>query len=119
MTNTTIEQAIQAAGKNAPRVKPSDVEKEIEFETCFTAEEGVFGATRMRSGVPALALTTFCVMVLRNGYTVVGMSACASPENFDADIGKKIAREKAIDKVWPLLGYQLRDQLAKQAGEGA
>jgi len=119
MTNTTIEQEIQAAGKNAPRVKPSDVELAIAQECYFTAEQGVFGATRARSGVPALSLLTICVLVMRNGFTVTGESACASPENFDADIGKKIAREKAVDKVWPLLGYQLRDQLAKQAGEGA
>lgn len=60
---------------------------------------------------PSLPLLTFCVLVLRNGFTVTGESACASPENFDAEIGRKIARENAVQKVWPLMGYQLRDQL--------
>ena len=57
-------------------------------------------------------LLTFCVLVLRNGFTVTGESACASPENFDADLGRKIARQNAINKVWPLMGYELRSKLA-------
>lgn len=61
---------------------------------------------------PALGLLTFCVLVLNNGFTVTGESACASPENFDAEIGKKIARQNAINKVWPLMGYELRSMLA-------
>ena len=56
-------------------------------------------------------LLTFCVLVLRNGFTVTGESACASPENFNAEIGRRIARENAINKVWPLLGFRLRDRL--------
>ena len=60
----------------------------------------------------ALGLLTFCVLVLRNGFTVTGESACASPENFDAEIGRKVARQNAINKVWPLMGYELRSKLA-------
>jgi hypothetical protein len=52
------------------------------------------------------------VLVLRNGFTVTGESACASPENFDAELGRKIARANAVNKVWPLMGYALRNQLA-------
>ena len=60
-----------------------------------------------------LDLLTFCVLVLRNGFTVTGESACASPENFDAEIGRKIARENAINKVYAsLMGYELRTKLA-------
>lgn len=118
MTDQTIEQAIQAAGKTAPRIKPSDVELAIASENYFTAEQGVFGANRARSGIPALSLLTICVLVLRNGYTVTGESACASAENFDAGIGRRIAREKAVEKIWPLLGYQLRDELYRQALAG-
>lgn len=58
-------------------------------------------------------LLTFCVLVLRNGFTVTGESACASPENFDAELGRKIARQNAISKVWPLMGYELRSKLAQ------
>lgn len=59
----------------------------------------------------SLGLLTFCVLVLRNGFTVTGESACASPENFDAALGRKIARENAINKVWPLMGYALKERL--------
>ena len=52
------------------------------------------------------------MLVLRNGFTVVGHSACVSPENFDADVGRKIARQNAVDQIWPLLGFRLRDSLA-------
>ena len=59
----------------------------------------------------ALKLLTFCVLILRNGFTVTGESACVSPENFDAELGRKIARQNAIAKVWPLMGYALRERL--------
>lgn len=62
-----------------------------------------------------LGLLTFCVLVLRNGFTVTGESACASPENFNVDIGRKIARQNAVDKIWPLMGYELRSKLAAQS----
>jgi len=62
--------------------------------------------------LPPLFLLTFCVLVLRNGFTVTGESACASPENFDEEVGRKVARQNAVQKVWPLMGYALRDRLA-------
>ena len=62
--------------------------------------------------MPGLGLLTFCVLVLKNGFTVTGESACASPENFDAELGRKIARQNAMAKVWPLMGYELRSKLA-------
>jgi len=64
---------------------------------------------------PALDRLTFCVLVLRNGFTVTGESACASPQNFDAELGRKIARENAINKVWPLMGYELKERMANGA----
>ena len=59
----------------------------------------------------ALDLLTFCVLVLRNGFTVTGESACASPENFDPEIGRNIARQNAVQKIWPLMGYELHTKL--------
>ena len=61
-----------------------------------------------------LNLLTFCVLVLRNGFTVTGESACASPENFDAELGRKIARQNAVSKMYSLMGYELRSKLANQ-----
>lgn len=54
---------------------------------------------------------TVCVLTLRNGFTVTGESACASPENYQEDVGNRLAREAAERKVWPLEGYLLRERL--------
>jgi len=119
VSDTEIEALIQAKGKTAPRVTPADVEANIASEHYFTAADGEQGVLmnegKNPSGIPSnesLCLLTFCVLVLRNGFTVTGESACASPENFDAEIGRKVARQNAIAKVWPLMGYALKERLA-------
>jgi hypothetical protein len=121
MTDESIEQEIQAKGKTAARVTPADIEAEIASEHYFTAEDGRAGAIQRGTyegrelpvdgdaDLDPLKLLTFCVLVLRNGFTVTGESACASPENFDAEIGRKVARQNAINKMWPLLGFRLCD----------
>ena len=65
-------------------------------------------------GLP-LSLLTFCVLVLKNGFTVTGESYCFNPENFDGEKGRKYAREKAIDKVGELMAYELRSKLVREA----
>ena len=112
-----------AAFSNAPRVTREDIEASIAGEHYFTAGDGFVGAQSRTTTDDAwdvspplqLDLLTFCVLVLKNGFTVTGESACASPENFNAEIGRRIARENAVNKMWPLLGYALKDRLA--AGE--
>jgi hypothetical protein len=129
-----IEEEIRRKGMTAPRVTPADIEANIDREYYFTAADGVDGRdiADQRAMAPAKALSvvpleqdhtkegtllaplnllTFCVLVLRNGFTVTGESACASPENFDAEIGRKIARQSAVNKVWPLMGYALKNDL--------
>ena len=117
MNDQAIEQEIQAKGLTAPRITPADIEANIASEHYFTALDGASatdeaGPNILRKQYPALDLLTFCVIVLKNGFTVTGESACASPENFDAEIGRKIARQNAINKVWPLMGYVLREKLS-------
>lgn len=126
MSDQSIEQEIQAKGLNAPRVTPNDIEANIASERYFTAADGVHGAYRNggdvhpHGGTPsraehqALGLLTFCVLVLKNGFTVTGESACASPENFDAELGRKIARQNAVSKVWPLMGYALKEKISNK-----
>lgn len=121
-SDSAIELEIVAKGKTDPRVTPADIEANIASEHYFTATEGVFGANPAPpKGYPispfvhapkALNLLTFCVLVLRNGFTVTGESACVSPDNFDAEIGRKIARGNAVQKIWPLMGYALKERLA-------
>ncbi|HMZ77661.1 MAG TPA: Gp49 family protein, partial [Rhodocyclaceae bacterium] len=36
-------------------------------------------------------------------------------ENFDAELGRKIARQNAVQKLWPLMGYALKERIASQA----
>lgn len=125
MNDNQIEQEIQAKGLTAPRVTPADIEANIAHEVYFTADHGVNGAMaalELHSRHPgdcahvgALRLLTFCVLVLKNGFTVTGESACASPENFDAELGRKIARQNAVAKLWPLMGYALKERLAGEA----
>lgn len=122
-----IERLIQTKGKTAPRVTPADIEANIDSEHFFTAFDGRQGAIsrgeyvgieRPKPGdadLLPLRLLTFCVLVLKNGFTVTGESACASPENFDAEIGKRVARENAKNKIWPLMGYELKSRLAQEA----
>jgi len=112
-----IEQEIQAKGKTAPRVTPQTIGDAIVGEFFFSALEGADAAFEASDGPNTwehreqLGCLTFCVLVLRNGFTVTGESACASPENYDYEIGRKIARQNAIAKIWPLEGYLLRDRL--------
>ncbi len=112
MNDQAIEQEIQDKGLTAPRVTPADIEVNISSEHYFTASQAVAYTSGDTPPAP-LDLLTFCVLVLRNGFTVTGESACASPENFDAEIGRKIARQNAVAKIWPLMGYELKERLSK------
>lgn len=113
-----IEAIMQAKGLTKPRITPDAIEANIRSEHYFTAEEGVIGAMPDDGSAQShpcpdeLSLLTFCVLILRNGFTVVGKSAVASPENFDADIGRRVARQDAINQCGPLMGYQLKSELA-------
>lgn len=97
MSEQQIEIEVQSKGLSAPRITPSDIDAVILAEQFY-----VFPGTTL----------TVCCLTLRNGFTVTGESAAASPENFDVEIGQKIARENARHKVWALEGYLLRQKLS-------
>lgn len=116
--NTVTEEEL-AAKAVAPRITPADIEANI-ASTWYMNVGDAMPANDFQPPVPAthpLRLLTLCVLVLRNGFTVVGKSACASPENFDQEMGGKIAREDAIRQCWPLMGYALRDRLTLSVRE--
>lgn len=96
-----IEAEIQAKGLNAPRLNPDWIDGTIDSE-----QYHVFPGTTM----------TVCALTLRNGYIVTGESAAASPQNFDKEIGRKIARDNARNKIWALEGYLLRQHLWEHSG---
>lgn len=122
ISDPAIEREILAKGLTAPRVTPDAIEENIVSFHYFTAAEAAWGDTYLspeHEGSP-LHLLTFCVLVLRNGFMVTGESACASPENFNDEVGQKIARANAVNKIWPLMGYQLKQRLHEEAaGIGA
>lgn len=94
-----VEKEIQAKGLTAPRLTPQHIDDQIVSQAFH-----VFPGTTL----------TVCALTLRNGFHVVGESAAASPANFDADLGRKIARDNARNKIWALEGYLLRSKLAGQ-----
>ena len=122
MANKTTEQLIQEKGLTAPRVTPQDLQNNIASAHYFTARDGIVGV-ELDAGLideasgtrthESLGMLTFCVLVLKNGFTVTGESACASPENYNPEIGRKIARQNAEQKIWPLMGYHLKQQLSE------
>lgn len=91
-----IEKEIQNKGLTAPRLTPEHIDKVI-----ISTDYHVFSETCL----------TVCCLTLKNGFTVTGESACASPENFNAELGQRIAFQNARDKIWPLEGYLLRQRL--------
>lgn len=99
MSEQEIEKEIQAKGLTAPRVTPEHIDSVIDGEQYHVFEGSCL---------------TVCCLTLKNGFTVTGESACASPENFNVELGRKIAREKARDKIWALEGYLLREKLFNQ-----
>lgn len=109
MSDQAIENEIQAKGLTASSITPQKIQEIIAGEVYFTA--GQAAAMVDAPASVALTLLTFCVLTLRNGFTVTGESACASPENFDADLGRTIARQNAEAKIWALEGYLLKQTL--------
>lgn len=95
-----IEKEISDKGLNTPRLSPDKIDAQIAGEAYH-----VFPGSTM----------TVCMLTLRNGFSVIGESAAASPENFDAEIGKKIARDNARNKIWAFEGYALRNALSGRA----
>jgi hypothetical protein len=101
----------------APRIALSDVEAAIKNCYFFTAKQGVDGSPTqdVQAGdATALGLFTICVITLKNGFVVTGESACASPENYNKEIGEEIAKRNATSKIWGHMGFALRDRLHRE-----
>ncbi len=97
MNENDVEKEVQAKGLTAPRLTPELIDAKIAGEDFY-----VFSGSQL----------TVCCLTLKNGFTVTGESACVSPANFNAELGRKIARGHARDKIWALEGYLLREKLS-------
>lgn len=117
MTNEKqIELEIQDKGLNAPRLTPDHIDskiKAVEYILPRDVCKRDNGVEIFDAPLPLQTLT-FCILTLENGFTVTGESACASPENFNEEIGKKIAYENARNKIWQLEGYLLKERLYQE-----
>lgn len=99
MNENELEKELTDKGLNAPRLSPALIDAAI-----LTEQYYVFPGTVM----------TVCCLTLQNGYNVVGTSAPASPENFNEDVGRKIAKDHARNQIWALEGYLLKEKLKGQ-----
>lgn len=88
---------------NAPRLTPERIDAAI-----ARIQHHVFEGSQL----------TVCCITLANGFTVTGESACVSPANFDAELGRKIAFQHAREKIWALEGYLLKQRLSEQVAQG-
>jgi len=91
MTEEQIEQEIQKRGLTALRLTPDDIDNLIEDVSYQVFHD------RM----------TICILRLKNGFLLAGESSCISKENFNQEIGEKIAFQNARNKIWMLEGYSL------------
>lgn len=116
----SLQQSDAEAGTvaKAPRVSLNDIESAIKYRFDFNAAaavgalEGHIVEKDGSSSMDALKLLSVCILVMKNGFTVIGKSAPASPDNFNAELGKKFAFEDAMRQLWPLMGFALRDKLS-------
>lgn len=100
--------AAAAVQKTPNRVSLADIEGKIAAQYIFTADKAIGEAP----AVDSLKVLTICIIVMQNGFTVIGKSAPADADNFNAELGAQFAREDAVRQIWPLEGYSLRDRLA-------
>jgi hypothetical protein len=109
MHSDTLKAADDYSAKKAthPRVSLADMEAKIAGEYYTTADKA-FPESPI---LDPMKLLTICVLVMHNGFTIIGKSAPASPENFDEEKGRRFAYEDAVKQLWPLEGYALREKL--------
>ena len=107
-----------AEGRSAPRVSLDDIRAEIASEHYFVAWDALFALDTLSDAEPRpaenqLATLTICLLVLKNGWVQLGKSAPADPANFNSLLGRKLAYEDAVRGLWPLMGFALKNRLAK------
>ena len=89
-----------------PKVVPDDLENEIAMTSYINAGHATDSAASS-----SLRCLTICILTLKNGFTVLGQSACVDRRNYDKALGEGYARADAVKKLWPLLGFRLADKL--------
>jgi hypothetical protein len=105
-------------------VTEADIEASIGTEHYFTAAQGVIGARAQELFVQGfldrhyetpgpLALMTFCVIIMKNGFVCSGRSSSATAEVFTREKGRQYAREEAVKEVSSHLAFMLKNEIAR------
>ena len=108
MSNLEATEAECAANATAPRVSLASMESKIVLRYDLRGNQ-VIGADKPL--IESLGVLSICLLVMQNGFTIIGKSAPASAANFNAELGRKLAYEDAIRQLWPLEGYALREKM--------
>jgi Phage protein (N4 Gp49/phage Sf6 gene 66) family len=104
-------EAAAAAIAKEPRVWLDDIEAAMGAVYYTTADRALSDETLQPEHLASLSIMTICVVVMKNGFTVIGKSAPASMGNFNAKLGQQFAYEDAVRQLWPLMGFALCEEL--------
>ena len=99
MNENELEEEIKNKNLNAPRLTPDIIDSLIKEKSFHRLTD----------------VLTVCVLTLQNEFTVTGESACASPANYNQQIGEDIAFTNARDKIWQFAGYALKQKLYEES----
>lgn len=126
MTLEATEAECAAASPSRQRISLADIEANIAATVYLNGFDAVKAAVRKTMlgteidfehfarkavGTHCDALT-ICLLVMKNGFTILGKSAPADPTNFNEDLGRRLAYEDAVRQAWPLMGYELKSKLS-------
>lgn len=78
--------------ENGQMIKPEDIENFIEIEN----------VSKLGTKTTVVSIHTI------TGFDSHGLSSCVDPSRYDINIGKKFAKEKAVDAIWAGLGFVLQ-----------
>lgn len=117
----SIEESDKAAAAvaKAPRVSLKDIEAAIDSRYDFNAGVAIANGVGIPAAHESLDVLSICLLVMKNGFTVIGKSAPASADNYDMELGIQFAYEDAVRQLWPLMGYALREKLASAQSASA
>lgn len=105
--------ASRAVAKNDNRISLDYIESQVAVKFYTTGQAcadaaGITTSGDARDAIkdwPSLNSMTICLLVMRNGFVVIGKSAPLDPANFNAELGQKFAYEDAVRQCWPLYAF--------------
>lgn len=109
--DTETASAASAKAQGGTRVSLQDIKDQIALVQYCTADWLVTERGITLAQVEQLKVMTICLVVMKNGWIVIGKTASADPKSYNAELGEKLAYEDCIRQLWPMLGYNLRTRL--------